>query len=245
MDNRKLDFLILYLCTVAFFFLTCVQVLGQASVYRCRSVSPPPSIDGNLDEPAWQQAQWIDLSENSRGDAPLQPGRVAALWDNEFLYLAFDFQDHSILSSITTRDARLWVQDVAEVFIAPSNNGRLYYEFQFSPLSNWRDVFVIHRGVPADFKVLQEWDTEATVKARVRGTLENNRDKDDGWSVEVAIQLSDLWLADGRPPQPGDRWRMNFYRIDYGEDEPELSAWCPTLKSTFHDPFSFGIVEFD
>lgn len=244
MDLRKTDFLTGSVSAALICLLAGVNAPGQELTYPCRSVSPPPSIDGEIAETAWTGSQWLTLRENSQGGNPVQSGRVAALWDQEFLYIAFDFQDNNILSTITTRDDRLWVQDVAEVFIAPSGNDRLYYEFQFSPLSNWRDALVIHHGVKSEFKVLQEWNVEARVKAQARGTLENNQDDDIGWTAEIAIPFADLWLADNRPPVHGERWKMNFYRIDYGGEKPELSAWCPTLKPTFHDPPSFGTVEF-
>ncbi len=50
----------------------------------------------------------------------------------------------------------------------------------------------------------------------IDGTLNDNRDVDNGWSLEIAIPWSSLtWLANGRslPPQPGDEWRMLLGRF--------------------------------
>ena len=51
---------------------------------------------------------------------------------------------------------------------------------------------------------------------QVDGTLNDNSDIDNGWSLEIAIPWSSLTLlANGRslPPQPGDEWRMLLGRF--------------------------------
>lgn len=50
----------------------------------------------------------------------------------------------------------------------------------------------------------------------IDGTLNDNRDIDNGWNLEIAIPWSSLtWLANNRslPPQPGDEWRMFLGRF--------------------------------
>lgn len=50
----------------------------------------------------------------------------------------------------------------------------------------------------------------------IDGTLNDNSDIDNGWSLEIAIPWNSLtWLANGRslPPQPGDKWRMFLGRF--------------------------------
>jgi hypothetical protein len=51
---------------------------------------------------------------------------------------------------------------------------------------------------------------------RIDGTLNDNSDIDQGWSLEIAIPWQSLtWLANGRslPPQNGDLWRMFLGRF--------------------------------
>ncbi|MFD1141946.1 carbohydrate-binding family 9-like protein [Larkinella insperata] len=51
---------------------------------------------------------------------------------------------------------------------------------------------------------------------KLEGTLNDNRDIDRGWSLEIAIPWQSLtWLANGRslPPQNGDRWKMFLGRF--------------------------------
>jgi hypothetical protein len=43
-------------------------------------------------------------------------------------------------------------------------------------------------------------------------------------------------------PVRGDRWRLNLYRCDRANDA--FLAWNPVLKSSFHTPAKFGVLEF-
>lgn len=45
------------------------------------------------------------------------------------------------------------------------------------------------------------------------------------------------------PPRPGDRWRMNLYRVE-SRPEPLGLAWSPTLEGDFHVPAMFGEIIF-
>ena len=46
-------------------------------------------------------------------------------------------------------------------------------------------------------------------------------------------------------PAPGTVWRVNFYRIERG-DETEFTAWSPTYRdpADFHVPDCFGELVF-
>ena len=101
-----------------------------------------------------------------------------------------------------------------------------------------------HRGIDHQINPLAEWDSSIQLRAVVRGTLENNQDQDQGWTLEVAIPFEDLWLAPNIPPKPGDQWRVNVFRIDYGLERMELSAWNPTNGPSFHIPAKFGTLIF-
>ncbi|MAF09339.1 hypothetical protein CMK11_02715, partial [Candidatus Poribacteria bacterium] len=48
------------------------------------------------------------------------------------------------------------------------------------------------------------------------------------------------------PPQVGDVWRANFYRIDRSEpvDRPEMTSWSTIGTHNFHDSAAFGYIEF-
>ena len=59
------------------------------------------------------------------------------------------------------------------------------------------------------------------------------------WTCEMRIPLAALAHT---KPQPGTRWRLNFFRCD--QANKAFLAWSPTLTGSFHTPEKFGWLEF-
>ena len=143
----------------------------------------------------------------------------------------FDGRDDRVVATHTRHDAPLWEEDVFEIFLAPEDPPRLYYEFEVNPLGTLFDARVASPGLArATMTVDTAWDC-AGFSARVtRGAKR--------WSATVRIPLGELCPG----PLPA-RWRANFYRIDRGAVD-EYSAWSPTLAdpADFHVPGKFGVL---
>src|SRR6185503_13956236 len=115
------------------------------------------------------------------------------LWDNKFLYVAFDNQDSDIWTSLTKRDDKLWTQEADELMIDADGNGKTYVELQVAP-----------NGTVFDTYLPEYRKYEDAVK---------------GWTVELAIPLADVKGLDKAtglkiPPAVGDTWRFNMFRMD-------------------------------
>ena len=107
---------------------------AEADPIPCYLTSDPIEIDGRPDEAAWERAPEIPLRFDGVGN-PVSPTRASArfLWDGKELFVAMTAQDRDVGSTLTGRDARLWEEDVLELFIKPLESSPLYYEFEFSP----------------------------------------------------------------------------------------------------------------
>ncbi|MCU0647616.1 MAG: carbohydrate-binding family 9-like protein [Gemmatimonadaceae bacterium] len=99
------------------------------------------------------------------------------------------------------------------------------------------------------------WDLPGLRSAvHVDGTLNDDRDIDRGWSVELALPWHGLEvLADldrPVPPRAGDRWRMCFGRfqriISSGREVQPHPAWVLTPHGRYdtHRPEQWSVVEF-
>ncbi|MHC4848876.1 MAG: carbohydrate-binding family 9-like protein, partial [Planctomycetota bacterium] len=95
----------------------------------------------------------------------------------------------------------------------------------------------------------------------VDGTLNDPRDTDKGWSVEIAFPWAALRKFAGEqacPPRDGDQWRINFSRVhwladiidgEYRKVPREAHAednwvWTPQDAIDMHRPEKWGYVEF-
>ena len=104
----------------------------------CRRVEAPPVIDGELDDPAWRQAERDAIvhfpafwSGTDNGDGT----RARLVWDDDALYFATTMTDSEVRSYGRKRNDTLWLGDVFELFFKPSNDSPRYYEFQVNPCS--------------------------------------------------------------------------------------------------------------
>ncbi|MHA1124401.1 MAG: carbohydrate-binding family 9-like protein [Candidatus Heimdallarchaeota archaeon] len=108
--------------------------------YTCYRISEPLSIDGNLQKKPWLHAPKGTLVDLVTGEkAPLET-KIATLWDNEYLYVAFCVEEPDIQATLTERDSLVYSENDIELFIAGED---CYYEFQINALGTIYEVFFI------------------------------------------------------------------------------------------------------
>lgn len=202
-------------------------------------------VDGRLDEAVWKAAEPVRLSAKNGGE-PEQATTVRMLWDQHYIYFAFDCVDSHIWSTMKKRDEPLYNEEVVEVFIDADGDGTTYLELEVNPLGTLWDGYIFNTeerrvGILAWNSLDIRW------AVHLEGSLNERTDRDKGWSAELALPLTDIYTAPNMPPRAGDRWRLNLYRIDLPDGagkRGEGSAWSPVSGRTFHDPDRFGEVIF-
>src|SRR5438132_12060551 len=68
---------------------------------------------------------------------------------------------------------------------------------------------------------ISAWDIAGLhIGVDIRGTLNRPGDRDEGWTVEIAMPWKILKEAapGQKPPKAGDRWRVNFSRVEWQVD---------------------------
>jgi len=206
------------------------------------------TIDGVLDEKAWSKAATLaPFSYNDGSGMGRESTKVLIGYNDESLYLAWICKDSDILATYRNRDDKLWEEEVAEFFITPDKLTK-YFELQWNPLGTIFDAIIhntlkengLSKGIKGDW----DWTAkgmEAAVK--VDGTVQNSKDADKQWLVEVKIPFKSLECS---APKSGDVWRANFYRYSRttGQEEAVYYSWSPTKLQSFHEPSRFGYLQF-
>ena len=174
------------------------------------------------------------LRENITGEAAAQPTEFLTWWDESHWHIRFECIDAHPWATITDRDGRLWTEEVVEVFVDPLGDLQAYFEIEVNPRNTVCDLVL--RRLRGGWRKEFGWHCEGleTAVSLAPG----------GWRAEMHIPIAAVTNA---PVRPGTQWRANFFRIDRPGgpgSTPELSAWSPSLRSTFHWPESFGFVEF-
>lgn len=249
--------------------------------YTAYKINSAPLIDGKLDEAVWENAprspRFVDLIS---GTATQLDTRAAVLWDDTYLYVGYWIEEPNITAKHTQRDAPIYQDNDAELFIAGADG---YYEFEINSFGTiyevlffWLDAYEkkkynnihelsknapgakIFNGVgyrhPRGKRIgFWKWDMPGLQSAvYLDGTINNNRDKDKGWTVEIAIPWASLKVladGDGRvlPPRHNDVWRMDFSRFNQKKYNPSDSggwAWSTHGVWDSHVPECFTYITF-
>ena len=174
----------------------------QRPEYTCYRAAKPIVVDGRLDDASWQGAAAIPLVWADSGAQPRQPTTVRLLWDDHYLYVAFECQDDDIWGVTTERDKDIYNQEVVEVFVDDDCDDHSYIEIEVNPLNAVLDLFVLNRGGP--IRGLWGWDSPGLLTAvHVDGDPTRRGTADRSWTVELAIPMSDFMTAPHLPPEPG------------------------------------------
>ena len=171
--------------------------------YTCRRATSPITVDGALDEPAWQHAESMHLVETVTGDATRYPTEVRALWDDTFLYVGFRAEDPDIWGTYTNRDDPLWDEEVVEVFLDDDCDEWSFLEFEVSPNNVVVDLACFRRGDKSH--ELFCWDCpDLQTAVQVDGVVNSRTGTDRGWTTEIAISLRPVH---DRAPHSAPPWR--------------------------------------
>lgn len=230
--------------------------------YVAYRTAGPLEIDGRLDEPSWQRAAWTRYFADIEGRDRPEPRfhtRAKVLWDDEFLYVAADLEEPDVWATLTQRDAVIYHDNDFEVFIDPDGDTHQYYEFEINAHGTAWDLLLV-RPYRDGGPYVNAWQISGLLSAvHVWGTLNDARDVDQGWSVELAFPWAVLKeCANGMavPPADGDQWRVNFSRVEWQVDvegseyvkvpgrTEENWVWSPQGLVNMHFPEQWGWVQF-
>lgn len=229
--------------------------------YVCSRAGAPITIDGRLDEDAWKAAPWTEDFVDIEGDRRPKPRfrtRAKMLWDDRYFYIAAELEEPHVWATLTKHDSVIFHDNDFEVFIDPDGDNHNYAELELNALNTTWDLR-LPKPYKDGGKADDAWEIDGLKTAvHVNGTLNDPRDTDRGWTVEIAIPWGPLGKLTtvAAPPRDGDQWRVNFSRVEWQTDvvggkyrkvpgRPEDNwVWSPQGVINMHRPETWGYVQF-
>ncbi len=229
--------------------------------YVCYRATAPVTIDGDLKDAAWEAAPWTDAFVDIEGDKRPKPRfrtRVKMLWDDEALYIAVEMEEPHVWATLKDHDTVIFYDNDFEVFLDPDGDNHLYGELELNALNTTWDL-LLTKPYKNGGKAVNAWEiTGLKTAVKVQGTLNDARDKDTGWTLEIKwpwkglAELSTLKV----PPKDGEQWRINFSRVEWDTDIVDGKyqkvkgkaehnwVWSPQGVIDMHRPERWGYLQF-
>lgn len=215
MKLKGLLTLLALLCVVDFCYSQQSDSLKSYTTQRISGA--PPKIDGNLNDPAWDQVPWgggdfVQRSPND-GTEPTVQTKFKILYDDKNLYVAFknlDSETDKIVSRMSRRDG--FDGDWIEINIDSYNDKRTAFSFTSSVSGVKGDEYISNNG--------DNWDSNWDPIWYLRTSVVS-----DGWIAELRIPLSQLRFAD----KPEHTWGIQFTRRFFRNEE--RSNWQPVSQN--------------
>nr|WP_294786538.1 DUF5916 domain-containing protein [uncultured Flavobacterium sp.] len=183
------------------FLFSMLCSYAQKKVLQAQVISQSISIDGNLDEPAWENApvasDFITLEPDNGKSIPQEKRtEVKVLYDNDAIYIGammYDNEPSKILKEISQRD-NFGTADLFGVFINGFNDGQQDFMFYVSAADVQGDCIMTDAN-GEDYS----WDAVWISKASL---------KENGWVVEIKIPYSAMRFS----AENKQTWGINFFR---------------------------------
>jgi len=202
------------------------------------------AINGAGDAPAWEKTDAESLNLRS-SDGHQYKTHVKMLYSATGLYVLMDAEDSMITATMKEDFLNLWEEDVFEFFLWPDEQYPVYFEYEISPLGFELPIIIPNFG--GTFLGWRPWKYSGQRKTQkattVIGGLKQSGAQIKGWKAEVFVPYDLLEPLQNVPPQPGTRWRANFYRVDYDEGKTTSWDWA-RVGSSFHEFEKYGTLIF-
>ena len=193
--------------------------LEKRRTIRAKRVDEPCVVDGVLEE-LWQEADWQGGFSLIVGGKPSRDTKVAVLYDEECLYVAYVLEGEPQKGKITQRDGPVFYDDSVELFLDPWASRSFFFQFAANLIGT-------------------QYDGSSFLGARFDGTWQVGVAEVMGATVvEMAIPFKTLGRG---TPRVGECFGVNFCRNDLTQGE--FSTWTE-MPGIYGASFFFGTLEF-
>ena len=190
-------------------------------VYPCPRAQGVVTIDGILDEPAWQEAPvvsgFVNYSDQKLAEVQTH---VRAIYDDNFLYFGVVCDEPNmkkLAPVLQTRDSHdVFGAEAIEFFVDPRHDHANYFQFAVDAAGSLYDS----RGTEPF------WNSSAVAKTKLG---------EDRWTLEFAIPWKDL----GVEPKSGAIVGFNVCRDRHLGEGKQWTNWSQT-SGGFHKPEFFA-----
>ncbi len=249
------------------YFFYCGFIFAQSHpaprTYVAYRAVDPVIVDGKAGEKSWKEVPFSEDFIDIEGvKKPKFQTNFKMVWDETYLYFYAKMEEPHIWATLKQRDTVIFYNNDFEIFIDPDGDTHNYLEFEMNALNTVWDLLLV-KPYRERAPVVDNLEIKGLKSAvYIEGTLNNPKDEDQFWSVEVAMPWEVLNETNFRRKTPENSfWRINFSRVNWdyqlengtysrkkdekGKFLPEYNwVWSPQWVVNMHEPEKWGYVYF-
>lgn len=227
--------------------------LGEQPIFKVAKAKEEIVVDGKMQEEIWANTESRTFDNfyriNQANDQQKTTFRM--LWDEKNLYLFYQMEDKYLTARETKRDGEPYLDDCAEIFfitVPDSLDTHIGYELNLYKASN--DFVYFNDFYQGEHGILKTFNPDFDVEVSYEGTVNDNSDVDVGWTMELAIPISNFdGLGTFVPVQSGNKWAFLAIRQDRNDAEGNRRATSTIfpiydISKNVHQANRFGLMEF-
>ncbi len=181
------------------------------------------TLDGDLDDPGWLGAvaqTGAFLDKNGGIAKPFSEARLT--WGDGVLYMSLYAADEDIRAEVASADGPVWRDDSFHFVFDDGNDERVFDISVNGVIADGTRISARSTDggarPPTDFA----WSSGAHVSREIDGTLNEPRDDDEEWALEIAIPLESIGLTG----ESGERVGFAIHRCDSPKNRNRTcSSW--------------------
>ena len=134
-----------------------------------RHTDDPITLDGILDEPAWQEAEPATdfiQREPHQGEPATEKTEIRVLYDDKAIYFgvwAYDREPEKLIINNLKQDFSHTSDDGVSFYIDTFNDDRNSYGFYINPVGAKREIQSVDEGKAQKFEWEDYWDVKTTI----------------------------------------------------------------------------------
>ncbi len=219
--------------------------------YTVRRTGTPPQLDAKWSDPAWEQAETLEI-QHFRPESSNHRPRTSArlLYDAEGIHGLFRVEDRYVRCLRTQYEDEVWKDSCVEFFAEPKP-GRGYFNFEFNCGGAFLSSHITDpERAPGGFKAFTKVPACLGQMIQLRSTLPQRIEPEITepivWGLRFFIPFA-LFEHYVGPlgTMSGQGWRGNFFKCAEENSHPHWAAWSPVDEFNFHRPGCFGTIQFD
>ena len=216
--------------------------------HKIPRIAPPPTINGKWDKDAWRSVPALCI-DNPAGEKPehLPETRARIAYDNKAIYVIFQVDDRFVRSVVTDYQGSVCRDSCVEFFFTPDMDTTVgYFNLEINCGGTALFTFRKSRDEGVNEVTPREFE-EVTIAHSLPKIVDPEIIEPTTWTVEYSVPFSVLKEhCRMKAPQPGIKWRGNFYKCGDATSMPHWLSWAPLdcTHPDFHLPHCFGLLEF-